>query len=133
MMYSKDREIGGWSTYARGYGEGIMAFTYNKERKMIPVWIPRYKAIKLAMTVLQAFNYRHWTSSEQEDEEGAFPDTYPDMEPTRALPEYCPHESCLKIFVSEADPTAFDCRRCLGDDFPSRYLRPLESTAKEES
>jgi len=130
-MYSKEREIGGWSTYARAYGEGILAYTYDKERKMIPVWIPKYKAIKLAMTVLQAFDYRHWTS-EPGAIENKIPDTYPDMEPAEDLPEYCPHERCLKIFVSEADPTAFDCRRCLGDEFPSSWLRPLESTVRNE-
>lgn len=127
-MYSKDREIGGWSTYARAYGEGILAFTYDKERKMIPVWIPKYKAIKLAMTVLQAFDYHHWISERGEITD--VPDTYPDIEPSEDLPEYCPHERCLKIFVSEADPTAFDCRRCLGDEFPSKWLLPLDSTTR---
>lgn len=132
-MYSKDREIGGWSTYARAYGEGILAFTYDKERKMIPVWIPRFKAIKLAMTVLQAFDYRHWEQTDSEDREMRVPDTYPDMEPSEDLPEYCPHNSCLRMFISEADPTAFDCRRCLGDEFPSNWLRGLEPKVKTEA
>lgn len=131
MMYSKDREIGGWSIYACSYGEGIMAYTYDKGGKMIPIWIPRWKAIRLAMTVLEAFSYGYWETSEQEDKVSEIIETHQIWEPEDRLPPYCPHESCLKIFVSDADPTAYDCRRCLGADFPEGY-NTLEPTVKTE-
>ena len=37
IMYSKDRQAGGFSTYANDFGEGIMVFTYDKDRNMIPL------------------------------------------------------------------------------------------------
>jgi len=121
MMYSKDRYMGGWSVYARAYGEGIMTFTYDEERKMIPVWIPRWKAIRLAMTVLEAFNYGHWELTEQEEKPRQIEDTHIVYGPIDELPPYCPYEKCLQLFVSDADPAAHDCRRCLKADFPEGY------------
>ena len=53
-MYSKDREAGGWSVYANDYGEGIMVFTYDKERNMIPVWFDRFHCKEFAKSVWHA-------------------------------------------------------------------------------
>lgn len=42
VQYEKNRRVGGFNVYARDYGEGIMLFTYDEERNMIPVWINRF-------------------------------------------------------------------------------------------
>jgi len=82
--------------------------------------------------VLEAFNYGHWETSKQEDKPRAIPDTHIVWEPNDEMPPYCPHESCLKMFPSDADPTAFDCRRCLGADFPEGYLSSEQTVTEEK-
>jgi len=54
VQYVKDREAGGWSVYARDYGEGIMVFTYDKDRNMIPVWFDRFHCKEFAKSVWHA-------------------------------------------------------------------------------
>ena len=51
VQYAKTRWVGGVSTYARSYGEGLMLFTYDKERKMIPVWVSRFVANQIRKSV----------------------------------------------------------------------------------
>ena len=63
LMYSKDREAGGWSVYARDYGEGIMVFTYDKDRNMIPVWFDRFHCKEFAKSVWHA-QREYWDSLE---------------------------------------------------------------------
>ena len=59
IMYSKDRQAGGFSTYANDFGEGIMVFTYDKDRNMIPVWFDKFHASEFAKSVWHA-KRKYW-------------------------------------------------------------------------
>ena len=51
-QYAKNRRVGGFSVYARSYGEGIMLFTYDEDRKMIPVWVSRFVCNQIKESVI---------------------------------------------------------------------------------
>jgi len=59
IMYSKDRQAGGFSTYANDFGEGIMVFTYDKDGNMIPVWFDKFHASEFAKSVWHA-KRKYW-------------------------------------------------------------------------
>ena len=56
---SKDRTAGGFSVYANDWDEGIMVYTYDKDRKqMIPVWFDHFHCREFAKSVWYA--QRHY-------------------------------------------------------------------------
>jgi len=52
VQYAKNRTVGGFSVYARSYGEGLMLFTNNEDHDdMIPVWVSRFVANQIRKSV----------------------------------------------------------------------------------
>lgn len=51
MQHVKDRRVGGFSVYRAGYGEGLMMFTYDEDRNMVPVWVSRFVANRIRESV----------------------------------------------------------------------------------